>query len=244
MSEIIDNIENEINQSEETAADNNTTDQTTANAVDAESVVQTPSEAIESEQKVVMPVSVAMRRPKDYEDISKIEPKWYILHTYSGYENIAKENLIAVFEKNNIQDRLSDIRIPMEDVVEEKGGKRKVVHRRMFPSYVIIKMKYTRDMWHLITGTRGVTGFVGPQGKPCPLTDDEVRRMKLETPVAVKTDLAVGDQIKVMQGPLSDMTGEIKNISSATGKCSVEINMFGRLVPAELDITQVEKFEG
>ena len=170
------------------------------------------------------------------------EAQWFILHTYSGYENLVKVNLETAFQKNNIEDRLIDIRIPMEDIVEEKNGKRKVVHRRMFPSYVLVKMIYTRDMWHLITGTRGVTGFVGPQGKPTPLTEDEIRRMQLEK-VTVRTDFAVGDSIRVVNGPLADMTGEIKSINSATGKCMVDINIFGRLTPAELDMYQLEKMD-
>lgn len=112
----------------------------------------------------------------------------------------------------------------------------------MFPSYVLVKMIYTRDMWHLITGTRGVTGFVGPQGKPTPLTEEEIRRMQLEK-VTVKTDFAVGDTIRVVNGPLTDMTGEIKSINATTGKCSVDINMFGRMILAELDNYQIEKIE-
>ena len=170
------------------------------------------------------------------------EAQWYIRHTYSGYENLVKINLETAFQKNNIEDRLVDIRIPLEDVVEEKNGKRKIVQRRMFPSYVLVKMIYTRDMWHLITGTRGVTGFVGPQGRPTPLTEDEIRRMQLEK-VTVKTDFAVGDTIRVVQGPLTDMTGEIKSINTATGKCSVDINIFGRMTPAELDTYQIEKID-
>ena len=170
------------------------------------------------------------------------EAQWFILHTYSGYENLVKVNLETAFQKNNIEDRLIDIRIPMEDIVEEKNGKRKVVHRRMFPSYVLVKMIYTRDMWHLITGTRGVTGFVGPQGKPTPLTEEEIRRMQLEK-VTVRTDCAVGDSIRVVNGPLTDMTGEIKSINAATGKCMVDINIFGRLTPAELDTYQLEKID-
>lgn len=170
------------------------------------------------------------------------EAKWYILHTYSGYENLVKVNLETSFKQSNIDDRLIDVRIPMEDVVEERNGRRKVVQRRMFPSYVLVKMIYTRDMWHLITGTRGVTGFVGPQGRPTPLTDEEIRRMQLEK-VTVKTDFAVGDSIRVVNGPLTDRTGEIKSINQTTGKCMVDINMFGRMIPAELDMYQLEKID-
>lgn len=170
------------------------------------------------------------------------EPQWFILHTYSGYEDLVKQNLETSFQKNNVEERLIDIRIPKEDVVEEKNGKRKVVRRKMFPSYVLVKMVYTRDMWHFITGTRGITGFVGPQGKPTPLTEDEIRRMQLEK-VTVRDDFQVGDNIRVVNGPLTDMTGEIKSINPTTGKCSVDVNIFGRLVPAELDSYQIEKIE-
>ena len=171
-----------------------------------------------------------------------IDVKWYILHTYSGYENLVKVNLETVFKNNNIEDRLVEVTIPVEDVVEEKNGKRKVVQRKMFPGYVLIKMHYTRNMWHLVTGTRGVTGFVGPQGRPTPLTDDEIRRMRLEK-VEIKTDFKVGDQVKVMQGPLADMAGEISSINLQTGKCNIVINMFGHPTPAELDIYQVERVD-
>lgn len=169
-------------------------------------------------------------------------PCWFILHTYAGYESMVKDNLERLIENNNLQNMVFEVKIPMEQTIEEKNGKRKIVHRRMFPSYVLVKMIYTRDMWHLITGTRGVTGFVGPQGKPTPLTDDEIRRMQLEK-VTVKTDFAVGDSIRVVNGPLTDMTGEIKSINTTTGKCSVEINMFGRMTPAELDTYQIEKID-
>lgn len=169
-------------------------------------------------------------------------PCWYILHTYSGYENLVKDSLETAFVKNNMEDRLVDIRIPIEDIVEDRNGKKKVVHRRMFPSYVFVKMLYKRDMWHLITGIRGVTGFVGPQGRPTPLSDEEIRRMQLER-VTVRTDFQVGDTIRVVNGPLTDMTGEIKSINPATGKCMVDINIFGRLTPAELDTYQLEKID-
>ena len=106
--------------------------------------------------------------------------KWYVLHTYSGYENMVKENLKLVFAKNDMEERLLDVVIPMEDVVEEKNGKQKIVQRRLMPTYVFVKMIYDNSMWHMVTNTRGVTGFVGPQGRPLPLTDEEVARMGLE----------------------------------------------------------------
>lgn len=169
--------------------------------------------------------------------------KWYVLHTYSGYENMVRENLGMVFEKNNMLDRLVKIVIPMEDVVEEKNGKRKIVQRRMFPCYVFIQMVYDNSMWHMITNTRGVTGFVGPQGRPLPLTDAEVERMHLREPMSFKTDYQVGDHVKVTQGPLADFVGVVKSVDAHAGKCQVVVSMFGRETPVELEFSQIKRAE-
>ena len=115
------------------------------------------------------------------------EPKWYVLHTYSGYENVAKENLETMTVKYGLQNRIFDIVIPMEDVIEEKNGKKKLVSRKVMPCYLLVKMIYGDDMWHNITRTRGITGFVGPKGRPLALTEEEIRKMRLEV---IKTDIA------------------------------------------------------
>ena len=171
------------------------------------------------------------------------DAKWYVLHTYSGYENMVKENLEMVFTKNNMRDRLVEITIPMEDVVEEKNGKRKIVQRRMFPCYVLIKMVYDNSMWHMIVNTRGVTGFVGPQGRPIPLTEDEIKRMHLEK-VVVDTNFNVGDRVNVTDGPLEGFVGEIESLDAINGKCKVIVSMFGRQTPVDLELTQIELIEG
>ncbi|MCI8413695.1 MAG: transcription termination/antitermination factor NusG [Clostridia bacterium] len=170
------------------------------------------------------------------------EAKWYVLHTYSGYENMVRDNLKMVFEKNNMLDRLMEITIPMEDVVEEKNGKRKIVQRRMFPCYVLVKMIYNNDMWHMITNTRGVTGFVGPQGRPLPLTEDEIKRMHLEK-IVVETNYHVGDRVKVTQGPLEGFVGEIETMDAGASKCRVIVSMFGRETPVDLELYQIERAE-
>lgn len=170
------------------------------------------------------------------------EAKWYVLHTYSGYENMVRDNLRMVFEKNNMLDRLIEITIPMEDVVEEKNGKRKIVQRRMFPCYVLIKMYYDNSMWHMITNTRGVTGFVGPKGYPLPLTEEEIKRMHLEK-IVVETDYHVGDRVKVTQGPLEGFVGEIDSIDAPNSKCRVIVSMFGRETPVDLELYQIERAE-
>ena len=172
--------------------------------------------------------------------MGKEDAKWYVLHTYSGYENQVEMNLKMVFEKNNMTDRLYEITIPMEEVMEEKNGKKKLVKRKMFPCYVLIKMEYDNDsMWHIITQTRGVTGFVGPQGHPLPLTDDEIRRMHLEKVVA-KTDYAPGDTVKIISGPLEDFVGKIETVDKENQKCRVSVYMFGRETPVDLELYQIE----
>ncbi len=170
------------------------------------------------------------------------DAKWYVLHTYSGYENMVKDNLEMVFTKNGKADRLLEITIPMEDVVEEKNGKRKIVQRRMFPCYVLIKMVYDNSMWHMIVNTRGVTGFVGPMGRPIPLTDDEIRRMHLEK-LTVDTEFKVGDKVSVVNGALEGFVGDIESINAAAGKCKVIVSMFGRATPVELELNQIELIE-
>lgn len=176
-------------------------------------------------------------------EIQATEAKWYVLHTYSGYENMVKDNLEMVFKKNNMTDRLVEITIPIEDVVEEKNGKRKIVQRKMFPAYVLIKMIYDNDsMWHMIVHTRGVTGFVGPQGRPIPLTEEEIRKMRLEK-VTVDTEFKIGDKVSVTDGPLEGFVGEIESIDAANGKAKVVVSMFGRLTPIDLELNQILPIE-
>ena len=167
---------------------------------------------------------------------------WYVLHTYSGYESMVQENLHLVFGKNNMSDRLFETLVPMEDVVEEKGGKRKIVKRRKFPCYVIVKMVYDNTMWHMITNTRGVTGFVGPGGRPIPLTPAEVARMNLEQ-VVIESDITVGELVKVLEGPLAGHTGTVEKIDPVTSKLKVVVSMFGRPTPVDLEMYQVERVQ-
>ena len=165
--------------------------------------------------------------------------KWYVLHTYSGYENMVKENLVLVFKKNDLLDKLFEISIPMEAVVEEKNGKRKIVQRRMMPCYVFVKMDYNNDMWHIVTNTRGVTGFVGTANKPIPLTEDEVLAMGMEKHEIV-VGYNVGDHVRIVDGPLASFTGVVEDIEPEKNQVSVMVSMFGRETPVELELDQVE----
>jgi len=168
------------------------------------------------------------------------EPKWYVLHTFSGYENVAKENLETVVDKFNLQDRIFEIVIPEEDVIEEKNGKKKLVTRKSMPCYLLVKMIYGDDLWHNITRTRGITGFVGPKGRPLALTEDEVMKLRLEK-IKVETDIEVGDKVEIIEGPLDKMVGTVVSVNADVGIVTVVVEMFGRENNVELEFSQVHK---
>ena len=169
------------------------------------------------------------------------EAKWYVLHTFSGYENVAKENLEIVKDKYNLQHRIFDIVIPMEDVVEEKNGKQKIVSRKVMPGYIIVKMIYGDDIWHAVTRTRGITGFVGPKGRPLPLTDEEIRKMRLEKNTVVDITISENDKVEVLDGALNGFVGTVIAVDRENAKLKVMVEMFGRDTPVDLNLDQVRK---
>lgn len=166
--------------------------------------------------------------------------RWYVVHTYSGYENKVKVNLEKTIENRNLQELLQDIQVPMEEVIEEKDGKQKISLKKKFPGYVLVKMLMTDESWYVVRNTRGVTGFVGPASKPVPLTEEEIYSMGVtETPVEI--DLEVGESVRVISGPLSEFVATIQEINLEKRKIKALIDMFGRETLAELEFTQVEK---
>ncbi len=170
------------------------------------------------------------------------EPKWYILHTYSGYEAMVKDSLEKLIENNNLGDYIVDLKIPMEQVVEEKNGKLKVVERKLLPCYVFIKMIYTNQIWYYVTSTRGVTGFCGPQGRPIPMKPEEIRKMKLEAPVVDET-FQVGDTVSIEDGPLKGFFGTVKAVNASAQKATVSTTMFNRTTDVEVEFLQIQKMD-
>ncbi|AAK81086.1 transcriptional antiterminator NusG [Clostridium acetobutylicum] len=168
--------------------------------------------------------------------------KWYVVHTYSGYENKVKANIEKTIENRNLQNLIMDIQVPLQEEVEEKDGKKKVTLKKVFPSYVLIKMVMTDESWYVVRNTRGCTGFVGPGSKPVPLTDDEVKSMGIREKVA-SIDIVVGENVKVISGPLMDQVALIQEINLEKGKLKGLVNMFGRETPVELDFNQIEKLD-
>ncbi|GKX68804.1 transcription termination/antitermination protein NusG [Inconstantimicrobium mannanitabidum] len=168
--------------------------------------------------------------------------RWYVVHTYSGYENKVKANIEKTIENRNLGSLIVDIQVPVEDVVEEKDGKQKVLTKKKFPGYVLIKMFMTDESWYVVRNTRGVTGFVGPASKPVPLTDEEVESMGvLEMPVEI--DLEVGESVRIISGPIKDFVATIQEINSEKHKIKGLVDMFGRETLAELDFNQIEKLD-
>lgn len=165
--------------------------------------------------------------------------KWYVVHTYSGYENKVKANIEKTIENRGLQDLIMDVQVPMEEVIETKDNKKKSVMRKVFPGYVLIKMIMTDDSWYVVRNTRGVTGFVGPGSKPVPLTDEEVLAMGVEAAV-VNVDYEVGDNVRVTSGPLESFIGVVEEINVEKKKVRVSVSMFGRETPVELEFNQVE----
>ena len=181
----------------------------------------------------------------DFDEISS-EPRWYVAHTYSGYENKVKANLEKIIENRGLQDVIMDIRIPVETVREENGTDEegnavvKEVENKIFPGYVLVKMKMSDATWHVVRNIRGVTGFVGPGSKPVPLTDEEVAAIGVEVR-QIRLDYEVGDSVTVKSGPLKGYIGTVEEISEDLKKIKVLVSMFGRETPLELDSDSAEK---
>ncbi|MDN5364151.1 MAG: transcription termination/antitermination protein NusG [Eubacteriales bacterium] len=172
------------------------------------------------------------------------EKRWFVIHTYSGYENKVKANLEKRIASMNMGDKIFRILVPMEDEIEVKDGKRRMTKRKIFPGYVLVEMILTDDSWYVVRNTPGVTGFVGPGSKPVPLDDEEakqiLRQMGVEEP-KTRIDLEVGQKVRVTSGPFATLVGVVEEIFPDKQKVRVLVNMFGRETPVELDFTQVEE---
>ncbi len=167
------------------------------------------------------------------------EARWYVVHTYSGYENKVKANIEKSVENRGISDLIQAVEVPVEEVIEEKDGNKKSVMKKIFPGYVVIKMVMNDESWFVVRNTRGVTGFVGPGSKPVPLTDAEVEGMGVEKLSGTGNDFSVGDLVRVKSGPLEGFAGAIEAVDSEHRKLTVKVSMFGRETPVEVDCKDV-----
>ena len=165
--------------------------------------------------------------------------KWYVVHTYSGYENKVKANIEKTIENRHLEDQILEVRVPLQDVVEMKNGTSRQVQKKMFPVYVLLNMVMNDDTWYVIRNTRGVTGFVGPGSKPVPLTEEEVHSMGIERRV-VEVNFSAGSSVRVTDGAFADFVGVVDEINTEKQTVRVIVSMFGRETPVELDFSQIE----
>ena len=168
------------------------------------------------------------------------KPQWYVVHTYSGYENKVKTDLEKTIKNRELENFFFDIVVPMEEQIEIKDGKKKVNLKKVFPGYVLIKMIVTEESWYIVRNTRGVTGFVGSGTDPIPLTEEEIRNMGFDI-TDVNIDFDVNDSVRIMNGPLENFIGVVQEINKEKRKVKVMVSMFGRETPVELDFIQVQK---
>lgn len=171
------------------------------------------------------------------------EARWYVVHTYSGYENKVASTLEKTVENRNMQDLIPEILVPTEKVTEVKNNKTREVERKIFPGYVLIKMVLTNDSWYVVRNIRGCTGFVGPDNtKPLPLSEEEVQKLGVEKK-NVEVSYKVGDSVNIVDGPFDGFVGTVEEIDIEKNRVRVTINMFGRETPVELELDQAETVE-
>ena len=166
------------------------------------------------------------------------EARWYVVHTYSGYENKVKANIEKTIENRNLQDQILEVIVPLENEIEYKNGVKKETQKKLFPGYVLIHMFMNDDTWYVVRNTRGVTGFVGPGSKPVPLTEEEMMPLGIQS---VKIDYEVGDAVVVVADAWKDMVGIIKSLNPSKQSMVIHVDMFGRETPLELSFTDVRK---
>ncbi len=168
------------------------------------------------------------------------ETNWYVVHTYSGYENKVKANIDKTIENRHLEDQILEVRVPMQEVVELKNGAKKQVQKKMFPGYVLINMVMNDDTWYVVRNTRGVTGFVGPGSKPVPLTEDEMRPLGIRSEEVV-VDFEEGDTVTVIGGVWKDTVGVIQSMNHNKQIVTINVDLFGRETPVEISFAEVKK---
>lgn len=168
------------------------------------------------------------------------EANWYVVHTYSGYENKVKANIEKTIENRHLEDQILEVRVPLQDVVEVKNGVSKTVQKKMFPGYVLLNMVMNDDTWYVVRNTRGVTGFVGPGSKPVPLTEAEMRPLGIQSENVI-IDFAVGDMVSVIGGIWKDTVGVVQSINESKQIVTINVELFGRETPVEISFAEVQK---
>lgn len=209
----------------------------TTSSTDEEAVARLPEEAGAGEPSEQAPEGAPAAPAQD-------ERRWYVVHSYSGYENKVKRNLEQRIESMNMRDKIFQVVVPTVEEVELHDGKRRTVERRVFPGYVLVQMIMDDDSWYVVRNTPGVTGFVGIGNKPTPLSQEEVdrilKRIQAQAP-KIRVSFRVGQKVRIIDGPFTDFVGTVDEVDESKGKVKVLVSFFGRETPIELDFLQVEK---
>ena len=174
--------------------------------------------------------------------MAETEAKWYVVHTYSGYESKVKTDIEKTIENRNLKDTIIEVRVPMQDTTEVKNGVRKTVQKKMFPGYVLVNMIMNDETWYVVRNTRGVTGFVGPGSKPVPLSEAEMKPLGIRTE-NVTIDFEVGDTIVVVAGAWKDTIGAVQRIDQNKQTVTIVVELFGRETPVEIGFEEVRKYQ-
>lgn len=170
------------------------------------------------------------------------EANWYVVHTYSGYENKVKANIEKTIENRHLEDQILEVRVPLQDVVEVKNGVKKTVQKKLFPGYVLLNMVMNDDTWYVVRNTRGVTGFVGPGSKPVPLTETEMFNLGIQAN-NIDVDFAEGDMVTVIGGVWKDTVGVIQSMNQSKQIVTINVELFGRETPVEISFTEIRKYD-
>ena len=223
--------------SEEIISDEVVTEEVATETVEADQVVaeQVATEEAISEEATDDVVGAAVAEP-----VKVDTTKWYVVHTYSGYENKVKANIESLIENRKLQDQITEVIVPLHKVYEEKNGVRKEVDKKLFPGYVLLKMDMNDETWYVVRNTRGVTGFVGPGSKPVPLSEKEIKSMGIDLELFT-IDVEIGDTVTVTDGPFEGSVGVVQEIHDHKRTVIVNLSIFGRETPVELEFNKMDK---
>lgn len=171
------------------------------------------------------------------------EANWYVVHTYSGYENKVKKNIEKIVNNRHLEEQIIEVRVPMQDVMEVKNGTRRQVSKKMYPGYVLVNMVMNDETWYIVRNTRGVTGFVGPGSKPVALSEDEVKPLEMQRDIEITAGFAEGDSVYVIGGVWKDTRGIIQSLNPNKQTVTINVELFGRETPVEISFAEVEKMD-
>ncbi len=206
---------------------------TPVNADLTDEMTAAAEQTVETEEVPVIPDTSVRPDPQT-------QPKWYVAHTYSGYENKVKANIEKTIENRHLEDQILEVRVPIQEVVEMKNDKKHVVQKKMFPGYVLVNMVMNDDTWYVVRNTRGVTGFVGPGSKPVPLTDLEMFNLGVQA-ANIEVSFKVGDKVQVASGPWKDTVSEVTAIDAKKQTVRITVEMLGREVPMDVNFGDIRK---